>query len=181
MQIILKRIAKKANYTIGRLYLLSDDSVEVCQDAKEKAVRKLKDEAALNKESCFCDTLEPTWRNLLGVNVPKELVNHELGRVPFKKARKVVGMTAIPEGAYPVVITWSPKFKKWLPLLVGVPKFEGIRIHSGNTAKDTQGCILVGENTQVGRVNYSYAWLVRLKDKIVEAKSRGEAVWITIL
>lgn len=181
MQIVLKRIAKKAKYTIGRLYLVGDDLVETSLDAKEKRLCRLKDEAALNKKSYFCDTLEPTWRNLLGVNVPKGLVDNELGRVPYKKARKVVGLTAIPEGTYPVVITRSPKFKKWLPLLVGVPNFEGIRIHSGNTAKDTQGCILVGENTQVGRVNYSCAWLIRLKDKIVEAKAKGEAVWITIV
>ena len=181
MEIILKRIAKKAGYTIGRLYLLGDECMEVSLNEKEKAVRQLKDTAVLNRKTYFCDTLEPTWRNLLGVNVPKNLVNMELGRVPFKKARKVVGMTAIPEGSYPVVITWSPRFKKWLPLLVGVPGFSGIRIHSGNKPADTQGCILVGENDQVGWVSYSCAWLTRLIDKIVEAKNKDEAVWITVV
>ena len=110
----------------------------------------------------FCDTLEPTWRD------------YEHG------AYKVKGRSAIPEGRYAVVISWSPKFKQWLPILLGVPKFEGIRIHAGNTAKDTEGCILVGQNREVGKVLDSRKWLYELKQKIVEAKDRGEAVWITV-
>ena len=191
MEIVLRRIARKEGYTIGRLYLLKEDDMEIGLDGKEKSVRRVKEgevriggavyASRLNSKSYFCDTLEPLWRNLLGGVLPKGVKEDmELGRIPCKKARKVVGMTAIPEGSYPVVITWSPRFKKWLPLLVGVPGFSGIRIHSGNTPKDTAGCILVGENTEVGRVNCSYAWLVRLKDKIVEARERDEAVWITI-
>ena len=110
----------------------------------------------------FCDTLEPTWRD------------YEHG------AYKVKGKSAIPEGRYAVVISYSPKMKQWLPILLGVPKFSGIRIHAGNTAKDTEGCILVGENKEVGKVINSRHWLYELKQKIVEAKDRGEAVWITI-
>jgi len=113
-------------------------------------------------ETYFCDTLEPTWRD-------------------YKNgAYKVKGRSAIPEGRYAVVISYSPKFKQWLPILLGVPKFEGIRIHAGNTAADTEGCILVGKNKLVGQVVDSRIWLHRLKQKIVEAKERGEAVWITI-
>lgn len=110
----------------------------------------------------FCDTLEPTWRDYTN------------------GAYKVKGRSAIPEGRYAVVISWSPKFKQWLPILLGVPKFEGIRIHAGNTAKDTEGCILVGKNKLVGQVVDSRIWLHRLKQKIVEAKDRDEAVWITV-
>ncbi len=110
----------------------------------------------------FCDTLEPTWRD------------YEHG------AYKVKGRSAIPEGRYAVVISFSPKFKQWLPILLGVPKFEGIRIHAGNTAKDTEGCILVGQNREVGKVLDSRKWLYELKQKIVEARDRGEAVWLTI-
>ena len=110
----------------------------------------------------FCDTLEPTWRD------------YEHG------AYKVKGRSAIPEGRYAVVISYSPKFKQWLPILLGVPKFEGLRIHACNTAKDTEGCILVGQNREVGKVLDSRKWLNELKQKIVEAKDRGEAVWITI-
>ena len=110
----------------------------------------------------FCDTLEPTWRDYAN------------------GAYKVKGRSAIPEGRYAVVISYSPKFEAWLPILLGVPKFEGIRIHAGNTAKDTEGCILVGKNRLVGQVVDSRIWLHRLKQKIVEAKDRDEAVWITV-
>jgi len=114
------------------------------------------------RKEYFCDTLEPTWRD-------------------YKNgAYKVKGRSAIPEGRYAVVISYSPKFKQWLPILLGVPKFEGIRIHAGNTAKDTEGCILVGKNKLVGQLVDSRIWLHRLKKKIVEAKDRGEAVWLTI-
>ena len=124
--------------------------------------RRVNDEYLAGKaDDYFCDTLEPTWRD------------YEHG------AYKVKGRSAIPEGRYAVVISFSPKFKQWLPILLGVPKFDGIRIHAGNTA-DTEGCILVGKNKLVGQVVDSRIWLHRLKQKIVEAKSRGEPVWITV-
>jgi hypothetical protein len=147
MELVLTRTAKRKGYTIGRL-----------------EIREPVDDEFLmgEKETYFCDTLEPTWRD------------YEHG------ARKIKGRSAIPEGRYAVVISYSPKFKQWLPILLGVPMFKGIRIHAGNTAEDTQGCILVGENRKKGMVLNSRLWLNRLKEKIVESKERGEAVWITI-
>ena len=113
-------------------------------------------------EDYFCDTLEPTWRD-------------------YKNGgHKIKGRSAIPEGRYAVVISWSPKMQQWLPILLGVPMFSGIRIHAGNCSEDTEGCILVGKNKIVGKVVDSRIWLHRLKQKIVEAKARGEAVWITV-
>jgi hypothetical protein len=151
MELILERIAKRKTYTIGRLYIRQQVMDEYLPGTEDKY---------------FCDTLEPTWRD------------YEHG------AYKVKGRSAIPEGRYAVVISWSPKFKQSLPILLGGPEFnkqwQGIRIHAGNTAKDTEGCILVGKNKLVGQVVDSRIWLHRLKQKIVEAKGRGEAVWITV-
>lgn len=91
----------------------------------------------------FCDTLEDTVRDL-----------------PVEK--KIMHETAIPEGEYQVRITYSPKFKRNLPLLLGVPYFTGIRIHRGNTAGDTSGCILVGENKIKGHVVNSTPYELKL-------------------
>lgn len=81
---------------------------------------------------------------------------------------KVAGETAIPAGKYEVLITWSPRFRRMLPLLVNVPMFNGVRIHSGNTEKDSEGCIIVGENKVVGKVINSRATLTRLMKKLDE-------------
>ena len=90
------------------------------------------------------------------------------------------GRSAIPEGRYLVLISWSTKFKQWLPLLWNVPKFSGIRIHAGNTPQDTEGCILVGKNQQIGRLVDSRIWVQRLKREISDAHQRGEKVYLTV-
>ena len=128
----LTRIAKRADYTIGRL-----------EDEMGKRI---------------CDTLEPTYRNYKGGEL----------KVPRK--------SAVPEGTYPVVVTKSKKFGKYLPLLVGVPGFEGVRIHSGNTVNDTEGCILVGQNLIKGKVLLSRLTLEKLM-RLIENEKR---IFLTI-
>ena len=83
---------------------------------------------------------------------------------------KVYGETAIPTGEYTIELTYSPKFKTILPLLKNVPDFDGVRIHAGNTAKDTDGCILVGETYQGMTIGESKKALGRLLSKLAEAK-----------
>ncbi len=106
----------------------------------------------------ICDTLEPTWRDYRGGET------------------KVKGHSAVPEGTYPVVVTRSPRFGRNLPLLVGVPGFEGVRIHAGNSPKDTEGCVLVGRNLQKGRLSDSRASLERLMN-IIDGEAR---IFLTI-
>ena len=57
---------------------------------------------------------------------------------------KIKGETAIPKGTYKVVLDFSTHFQKTLPHILNVPGYEGVRIHQGNTDKDTEGCILLG-------------------------------------
>lgn len=95
------------------------------------------------------------------------------------RAVKIHGRTAIPEGIYEVVITFSDRFKKPLPLLLKVPNFEGVRIHSGNTAADTEGCILVGKTKSKDFVGGSRDAFKALFPKI-EAALKKEKVFLQV-
>ena len=79
---------------------------------------------------------------------------------------KVAGRTAIPPGTYRIELTMSQRFKRVLPLLLKVPGFEGIRIHAGNTAEDTEGCILVGRERESNAIRGSRAALEALLAKL---------------
>ncbi len=108
----------------------------------------------------FCDTLEDKVR---------------IGQA------KVYGQTAIPYGKYKVVMTMSNRFKKIMPLLLKVEGFEGIRIHGGNTAEDTLGCILLGENSVKGKVLNSRYYAIKLNEAIIAALKDKQEITIEIL
>lgn len=111
----------------------------------------------------LCDTIEDTDRGL----------DDRMSEEDILKL-KVKGETAIPSGIYPVTITCSPKYKKQMPLINNVKGYSGVRIHSGNTSKDTEGCVLVGLNKEVGKVldsrkmyNVLFRELVSTKERII--------------
>nr|WP_071146826.1 DUF5675 family protein [Bacteroides ihuae] len=138
MKLLLKRVARKSGYTIGKLFM----------DGKY-----------------FCDTLEDTDR-----------LDEDMSLDEIKKLKQP-GQTAIPEGTYKVIVNVSPKFKRLLPRLQNVPGFEGVLIHRGNTAKDTAGCILVGQNKKVGMVlNSTY-----YEERLVELLKHDNNISIEIV
>ena len=104
----------------------------------------------------FCDTLEPSLHP----------TNH-------------LHPKAIPAGRYAVAVTWSPKFKRWLPLLLNVPYRSGIRIHAGNNPEDSSGCILLGRALLPGHVYNSRSTLEKLMQRLKE-RPEGEAIHITV-
>ena len=142
MELYLKRIARRATYTIGKLYI---DGVY------------------------FCDTIEDRDRGL-----------RQDAAYAANKRLKVQHETAIPTGRYQVTLgVQSLRFKDkkayafckgYLPRLLNVPCFDGVLIHIGNTAKDSSGCILVGENKVVGQVINSTQTFIRLYSKLKESK-----------
>lgn len=138
MEIIVKRLYRKSDYTIGKMYI---DGVY------------------------FCDTVEDCDRGLT-----QNMKNSTI------EAKKLYGKTAIPIGRYKVILSYSNKFGKTLPLIKDVIGFAGIRIHSGNTADDSLGCIIVGENKIKGGVINSRVTMERLM-----AKLRGQTkIFISI-
>lgn len=149
MELRLKRIARRDTYTIGRLYVDGE---------------------------YFCDTCEDVDRGL----------RQDMAQSVIR-AIKRKGVTAIPTGRYRVTMdVQSPKFRTkamyqfcngYLPRLINVPGFDGVLIHVGNTAKDTEGCLLVGRNTRVGKVLESRVTFVKLYEKLKKAEGN---IYITI-
>ncbi len=92
---------------------------------------------------------------------------------------KIPGKTSIPEGRYRVVIDQSTRFKRAMPHILDVPNFEGIRIHAGNTAKDTEGCPLLGFTKGKDCVGQSVLAFNKFFEKLYMALAHEEA-WITI-
>lgn len=153
MRINIDRLCPKETYTVGLLYV---DGVRLCETLEDKD-RGLRQEDDLS----------------------------------IIRSVKVYGETAIPAGTYKVAMNIvSPKYSavKWykdlcggkMPRLLGVPGFEGILVHPGNTALDSYGCILVGRNTKVGQLTESKATFKKLYRKMKDAYDRGEAITIEI-
>ena len=92
---------------------------------------------------------------------------------------KIAGITAIPKGTYEVIINWSARFKRLMPLLLNVPGFDGVRIHTGNDAHNTEGCILVGMTVGVNRVGQSRVAYDALFPKL-QAAAAIEKILLTI-
>ena len=126
------------------------------------------DKLYINNEY-FSDALEDPDRGLTDSMSLEEI-----------KKIKIKGNTCIPYGTYNVTITYSPRFKKNLPLLNNVKGFDGIRIHSGNKPQDTEGCLLPGFNKVKGQVIDSRVTTDKLIAQIQQVLNKGEKVTITI-
>lgn len=154
MKLLLDRKYKKSTYTIGRLYV---------------------------DNQYYCNTLEDKDRGLR-----QGMTASQIGML------KIPSYTAIPTGTYKVRMDIiSPKYstKTWyvkncnnarVPRLENVTGFSGVLIHTGNTARDTDGCILVGKNTATGTVTQSMDTFLPLYKKMHAAYLRGETIYITI-
>lgn len=152
MEIVVDRKWKKDTYTISNVYI---DGV------------------------FFSNSIEDTDRGLNNSMSLEEV-----------KSKKVYGETAIPTGSYVLKMTYSNRFgtRAWaskyggrVPEVLNVKGFSGVRIHPGNTAKDTLGCILVGKNNVKGKVTNSTSYYHKLLDEyIVPASNRGEKIELII-
>lgn len=153
MKIRIDRKWKKDTYTISNLYI---DGVK------------------------FCNVIEDKDRGLKSSMTISEITK-----------KKVKSKTAIPTGTYNISIdVVSPKYSKkstWskynnakMPRLLNVPGFDGILMHPGNTAEDTDGCLIPGKNDKVGQVSNSTYWFKLIYEKMKEAKKKGESITIEI-
>jgi len=103
----------------------------------------------------FCYTVEDVVRD-----------KNNDGDLKDEGETKVYGETAIPKGNYKVIISMSNRFKKYMPEVLNVPEFTGIRIHAGNTAIDSHGCIIVGTVRTPNGVGMSRDCFNRLMKKL---------------
>ena len=123
-----------------------------------------------NEKDYLCDTMEDTVRDL---NKDGDLEDPGEG--------KLFGETAIPFGRYRLILTWSPKFKRLLPEVLLVKHFTSIRMHAGNTQKDSLGCILVGENKVKGSLINSRAKEIIVVTLLKDLIERNNEVWLNVV
>ena len=153
MKLLVERKWKKNTYTIGRLYI----------DGK-----------------LFCNTLEDKDRGLKQTDL-----------LSYIRKKKVYAETAIPTGIYKVRMDIkSPKYstytwyknlcKGYMPRIMNVPGFDGILIHTGSTALDSAGCLLVGKNTKVGMLTETKNTFADLYKQMKAAYDKGDEITIEI-
>ena len=118
----------------------------------------------------FCDTIEDVNRDL---NKDGDLLDPGEAKVMHK--------TAIPFGKYEVIVNVSNRFKRYLPLLLNVPGFDGIRIHNGVDETSSSGCIIVGKNTEKGKVTQSREYMNLLTDKLLSDQKKSLKSYIKIV
>lgn len=118
-----------------------------------------------------CYTLEDQVREL----------RHNDGALVDVASWKIDGKTAIPSGTYAVIVDYSTRFKKLMPHIIGVPVFSGVRIHSGNKAEDTEGCILLGQRRGNAEIFGSRAAFEVFFPKLQAAFEKKDQVKITIV
>jgi hypothetical protein len=131
------------------------------------------------------DTFKPTftYSRLYVDNKFECFVLEDTDRYLEKGFKKVYGETAIPIGEYEITMTFSQRFQQMMPLINGVPQFEGIRIHPGNDEKATHGCLLVGNVRSSGKYKLldSKSAYIKLKAKIQAAIDKKEKVMLRIV
>ena len=138
-------------------------------DRKWKKAEYTISKVYINGRYFGCNALEDTDRGLLQTMQITEL-----------QRRKIKGKTAIPRGYYDVRITYSPKYKRMMPLVVDVPAFSGIRLHSLNKPEDSEGCIGFGKNDKVGWISDSKYWTDKICRLIETALNKGEKVTLIV-
>lgn len=121
----------------------------------------------LVNDNFFCNILEDMDRGL-----------YQQDTLSYIQSVKIKHKTAIPYGTYQIIMSYSNRFKKYLPELLEVPGFAGIRIHSGTTAEDTSGCLLTGV-TQGNKIINSRTTYSKL-EKVILSVIKKEKIFITI-
>ena len=149
---------------------------DIAGSTKEYTIGELfvNEEATLSKTTKVCDTLEDTFRLL-----PKTCPNTPKG-IGCNCKEKVHGKTCIPYGTYTVRLSYSNRFRRILPEVLNVHHFLGIRLHSGNSSKDTEGCILVGTKSKGDWVTASRVAFNKLYKLLQTAEKNKEEITITI-
>ena len=115
-----------------------------------------------------CNTLEDFDRGLKSTMSESQI-----------KGIKIQNQTAIPLGTYKVILSYSPRFNRVLPLILNVKGFKGVRIHSGNNEEHTEGCILVGQSIEKNYLVKSRLAYLKLHSKLVKA-SKSQEIFIII-